>query len=79
MFGKKKLDFLPPLEIDPEILRRVTAIPTQELQVHFETIIMGFGVTYDEWVRGSAPAEEVEVTLQAMSALFTELKGRSSE
>lgn len=73
----KKL--LPKLEIDPEVLRRVDSIPAGQLQSSFETIIMGLGVTYDEWVRGSAPPEEVEITLQALSALWQAMQKRSGQ
>jgi hypothetical protein len=71
----KKL--LPKLEIDPEVLRRVDTLPVDQLQSSFETIIMGLGVTYDEWVRGSAPPEEVEITLQALSALWNAMQKRA--
>lgn len=70
----KKL--LTKIDIDPEVLRRVDTIPSGQLQSIFETIIMGLGVTYDEWVRGSAPPEEVEVTLQALSALWDAMQSR---
>jgi hypothetical protein len=70
----KKL--LPKVDIDPEVLRRVNSVPVEQLQSSFETIVMGLGVTYDEWVRGSAPPEEVEITLQALSALWQALQKR---
>ena len=73
----KKL--LPKLEIDPEVLRRVDTIPPAQLQSTFETIVMGLGVTYDEWVRGSAPPEEVDITLQALSALWQALQKRAAQ
>lgn len=78
MYSNRSLKkLLSKLEIDPEVLRRVDTVPREQLQSTFETIIMGLGVTYDEWVRGSAPPEEVEITLQALAALWQALQKRA--
>lgn len=75
MFGKSK-DFAQ-VVVDPDIIRRVDTIPLNDLQVHFETLIIGLGVTYDEWVRGAAPPDEIEITIQAMAALWAALQKRA--
>ena len=69
-------EVLPGLQVEPNVLKRVETIPSQDLAVWFESSTSALGVVYDQWVHHDGPEEEVTVALQALNAMWQEMRER---
>lgn len=55
---------------------RVTKMSTQDLVSWGSVLIMQLGLTYDNWHYHDGSADEVTETVQALSYVWEELRGR---
>ena len=76
MFGSKKTPSHT-VEISERTRKRVRSLDGMTLNIQLETILnRTLPEVYTHWANGSAPAEEVELALEAVLACWDELATR---
>jgi hypothetical protein len=62
--------------VDPKIAKRVGKVQTEQLLTWLDTTIIGLGISVDNWRYHNAAPGDVELSIEAIYAIWQELRSR---
>lgn len=61
----------------PKVVKRLKAMETQSIMTWWDTCHMNLGAAFDRWRYHGGPWEEVQENMDALNAIWSEIRTRS--